>query len=97
MAVEVKTMEVKKTQQLATPANANTKEASHNSRQWRTFLSDIKAEFKKISWTSPEELTLYTKIVVAGTVLFGLGIYVMDLAIQACLSSFGFVLRLIGG
>lgn len=97
MAVEVKTMEVKKTQQLAAPANANTKDAPVKSGQWTSFLGDIKSEFKKISWTTPEELALYTKLVVAGTFLFGMGIYVMDLVIQACLSSLGFVLRLIGG
>lgn len=97
MAVEVKSMEVKKNQQLAAPANANTKDASVKVRQWSGFLGDIKSEFNKISWTTPEELTLYTKIVVAATFLFGMGIYVMDIAIQVCLSSLEFVLRLIGG
>lgn len=97
MAVEVKTMEVKKNQQLAAPANANTKETSSKARQWSGFLGDIKSEFTKISWTTPEELTLYTKIVVAGTFLFGMGIYFMDLAIQVCLGSLEYVLRLIAG
>lgn len=97
MAVEVKTMEVKKSQQLAAPANAHAKDTSVQSRQWQGFLGDIKSEFKKISWTTPEELTLYTKIVVVGTFLFGMGIYFMDLIIQVCLHSLGFVLRLIGG
>lgn len=96
MAVEVKTMETKKTQ-LAAPANANTNESSIVSGQWHGFFGDVKSEFKKITWTSPEELVSYTKIVVAATFLLGMGIYLMDLAIQLCLASLGFVLRLIGG
>jgi len=96
VAVEVKTMETKKTQ-LAAPANANINESSIVSGQWKGFLGDIKSEFKKITWTNSEELVSYTKIVVATTFLFGMGIYLMDLAIQLCLASLGFVLRLIGG
>ncbi|MBA3815512.1 MAG: preprotein translocase subunit SecE [Parachlamydiaceae bacterium] len=89
-------METKKTQ-LAAPANANTNESSIRSGQWKGFLGDVKSEFNKITWTSSEELVSYTKIVVATTFLFGMGIYLMDLAIQLCLASLGFVLRLIGG
>jgi preprotein translocase subunit SecE len=96
VAVDVKTMDVKKTQ-LAVPANANTTEASTASRQWQGFLGDIKSEFKKITWTSPEELISYTKIVVIATFVLGMGIYLIDLAIQLCLASLEFVLRLIGG
>jgi preprotein translocase subunit SecE len=97
VAVEVKTMEVKKSQQPATSLNAPAKDVSEKTRRWGEFLADIKSEFKKISWTSPEELTLYTKIVVGATILFGLGLYVLDLAIQVCINSLGFVLHLIGG
>lgn len=96
MAVEVKTMEIKKTQ-LAAPANVNTYESTLASGQWQGFLGDVKSEFKKITWTDSEELVSYTKIVIVATFLLGMGIYVMDLAIQLCLTSFGFVLRLIGG
>jgi preprotein translocase subunit SecE len=96
VAVEVKTMETKKTQ-LATPANVNANQSSIVSGQWQGFLGDVKSEFKKITWTSPEELVSYTKIVVAATFLLGMGIYVMDLAIQLCLAGLGVVLRLIGG
>lgn len=99
MAVEVKTMEVKKTQQqqLSKPINGNAKEAAVKAGQWKSFLANIKAEFKKISWTSPEELRTYSKIVVATTFFFGMGIYFMDLAIQIVLNSLGFVMRLLGG
>lgn len=96
VAVEVKTMEIKKTQ-LAAPANVNTHESTVASGQWQGFLGDVKSEFKKITWTDSEELASYTKIVVIATFLLGMGIYLMDLAIQLCLTILGFVLHLIGG
>lgn len=92
MAVEVNTMEVKKTQQLAKPVAATQVETAEKSGQWRNFLGDIKDEFKKISWTSPEELRTYTKIVVAGTIIFGMGIYLMDLTIQGVLSGLNYLM-----
>lgn len=95
MAVEVKTMEIKKTQQLAKPVAAEATETVVKTGQWRNFLGDIKDEFKKISWTSPEELRSYTKIVVAGTFLLGMGIYLMDLTIQGVLSGLNFLMRLL--
>lgn len=91
-------MEVKKNQQqLATSSNVPAKETSSKAQRWGEFVGDIKTEFKKISWTSPEELTLYTKIVVLATFLSGMGLYVLDIAIQICMNSLGFVLHLIGG
>lgn len=97
MAVEVKTMEVKKTQQVSKPVGANPKEAAIKAGQWKDFFGDIKSEFKKINWTSPEELRAYTKIVVGMTFFFGMGIYAIDLIIQFILSGMGFLIRLIGG
>jgi preprotein translocase subunit SecE len=97
MAVEVKAMEVKKTQQISKPAGSAETDAAVKAGQWRDFLGDIKSEFKKITWTNPEELKTYTKLVVAATFLFGMGIYVMDLAIQTVLNVLGFMMRLIGG
>jgi len=67
------------------------------SGQWKNFLGDIKDEFKKISWTSPEELRAYTKIVVAMTFTFGMGIYLLDIVIQTFLSGLNAFMRLIGG
>lgn len=97
MAAEVKAMEIKKSQQLAKPVSASATEAPSKAGDWKDVLGNIKAEFGKISWTTPEELSAYTKIVVAGTFLFGMGIYVMDLVIQLVLNSLSFVMRLIGG
>ena len=39
------------------------------------YLEDIKAEFKKVSWTSREELQVYTKVVVGATFVFGMSVY----------------------
>lgn len=95
MAVEVKTMEVKKSQQIS--AHTEAKEASRKAWSLRDFIGDVKSELKKITWTSPEELRAYTKIVVAASFLFGLGIYVVDLIIQTVLNGLEFLVRLIGG
>lgn len=100
MAVDVNTMEIKKNQELSRTAispSAKEKETVVKAGQWQNFLGDLKDEFSKISWTSPDELKTYTKIVVAGTFLFGMGIYFMDLIIQAVLNGFESLIRLIGG
>jgi preprotein translocase subunit SecE len=96
MAVDVNMVEVKKTQELSKPA-VKTAETVEKASQWQNFLGDLKDEFRKISWTSPEELATYTKIVVIGTFVFGMGIYLMDLTIQGVLAGLGSLIRLIGG
>ncbi len=80
-------MEVKKTQQgaapTATPKEIPSKEVTSKEaagKGWiQEFMGDIKDELKKISWTSPEELKVYTQIVVGATFFFGMGIYFIDL------------------
>lgn len=49
------------------------------------FLQELKTELKKVSWTSPAELKLSTKIVIGATFAFGLGIYLVDLMIKGVL------------
>jgi len=95
VATEVKAMDVKKTQQIAT--GSATKEAAAPKRKARDVIGDIKAELMKISWTSPEELKTYTKIVVGATFFCGIGLYVMDLLIQNTLNLIEGALRLIVG
>lgn len=95
MVAEVKTMEIKKSQQLTKPTNTEAREVSLKGSQWIDFFGDIKAEFLKITWTSPEELTTYTKIVVGMTVFLGMGIYFMDLIIQFSLGVIDNLIRLI--
>lgn len=81
---------VKKTEQAAvsTPLSR---------RKVRNFVEEIKAEIKQITWTSRDELLLYTKLIVASTFLFGMGIYLVDLGIQGCLNLLVWLTRVIIG
>lgn len=88
-------MELKKTQQLTTTPSS--KEASEPGTQAKDFITDIKAEFGKISWTDPEELRVYTKMVVGATFIIGMGIYVVDLLIQGVLNSLSYGIHLLFG
>lgn len=96
--MEVKPMEVKKNQQIAAPASKDKeKEALLNAWKPQEFIGEIKDELKKISWTSPAELKVYTQIVVGATFFFGMGIYILDLFIQGVLNGLAMAIRLIGG
>ena len=50
-----------------------------------TFISELKDELKKVSWTTKPELTSATKTVVASVFCFGIGIYFVDLVIKGAL------------
>lgn len=89
-------MEVKKGPQLVKSPELTVKEESTQRVHFQDFLKDVKSEFTKITWTSPEELKAYTKIVVMATLFLGVGIYLMDLAIHFTLNILGFLVRLIG-
>lgn len=104
MAIEANSIEIKKPQQMGKPqqvetsvASTQSKQASDRAGQISEFFSQTKAEFGKISWTSPAELRAYTKIVVGTTFVFGMGIYLMDLGIQLVLNTLGIVMRFLGG
>lgn len=81
MTLELKAMDVKKHEPLIA-----TKGSEVRSFKMLAFFGNIKEEFSKITWTSPEELRLYTKVVVAATFLLGLAIYSIDLVIQGGLA-----------
>jgi preprotein translocase subunit SecE len=95
MVMEVKPMEIKKTQQTVTTVSTKENQAT----QWKPqeLVGEIKDEFKKISWTSPEELKTYTQIVVGATFFFGIGIYVIDLFIHSLLNGLALGIRFISG
>lgn len=96
MVVEVKAMEPKKNQQAALHAPKDKEAVTLPKKmQFADFIGEIKAELKRISWTSPEELKTYTKIVVGATFFCGMGIYFMDLLIQAGLWILESALRLV--
>ena len=95
MTVEAKVMEVKKTQQAPVPT---AKEAAPIKKtSILDFVGNIKEEFNKITWTSPDELRAYTKIVVGATFIFGMGIYFIDLGIRSVLNLLGFIFQFIFG
>lgn len=49
------------------------------------WIQELKDELKKVSWTTKQELTTCTKIVVGSILLFGMGIYLIDLSIKGIL------------
>ncbi len=61
------------------------------------YLRELKEELRKVTWTSKEELIVFTKIVVGATFALGLGIYGVDLLIKGGLNGFGTLVRLIFG
>ena len=61
------------------------------------FFGDVKQELKRISWTKPDELKSYTKVVLAMVFIFGLSIYFMDLAASTILSKVGLIFRFLIG
>ncbi len=95
MVVEVKRMEVKKTQR-EIPSIAETKTVSRKSKFF-DFVEEIKSEFKAINWTSREELKTYTQITVGATFIFGMMIYFADIAIQIVLGLLTHIVRAIFG
>jgi len=94
MAADVKTMEVKKTQQLTSDVSRDT---TVSTKKAKSFLADVKLEITKISWTTPEELRTYTKIVVIATFAMGIGVYMIDVFIQLFLGTLEGIIRMIGG
>jgi preprotein translocase subunit SecE len=91
VVVNVKSVDTKKTRKGASASSSTpAKQATH-------FFADVKSEFKKITWTSKEELQMYTKIVVGATFLCGMGVYFIDLLIRGGLSTLEGLARLIFG
>lgn len=102
MAVELDTMEVKKTQQLTSESPKSLRDLPVGERVSGTtkvteFLGDVKGELSKINWTTADELRTYTKVVIASTFCFGMGVYLADLMIQLLLGTLESTIRLIGG
>lgn len=61
------------------------------------YVGDVKAELKKVTWTTQDELKVYTKIVVLATFLCGMGTFLADVFIQGVLNGMSMIVRLITG
>ncbi len=66
-------------------------------RQGFDVIEDVKTELKRVTWTSKEELQVYTKIVVGATFTVGMLVYTTDIVIKTALETINFVLRAFGG
>ena len=60
-----------------------------------TFFEDVKAEFRKITWTEGNEVATYAKAVVYSTFTFGLLIYFADLFINRVIGGMDAIFKLI--
>lgn len=54
-------------------------------RQLFAWINGLKEELKRVSWTTKSELVFCTKVVLGSTLVFGLGIYLVDLVIKGVL------------
>ena len=69
--------------------------AKQKKKKRGSFFQGMKEEMKKVSWTTKEELTTCTKIVIGAIFALGLSIYVVDLFIRYVLQGMGSLIRLI--
>lgn len=65
----------------------NTKKNAKKPKNPLTFISELKEELKKVSWTTKSELLSATKIVILSMFGFGIGIYLVDLLIKGVLEA----------
>jgi preprotein translocase subunit SecE len=94
MVTEIKPMDAKKTRLPTTTPEA--KEVTLSGWKPRELVGQMKEEIRKITWTSPQELKVYTQIVVGATFAFGMTIYLLDLLIQSSLDGLAFIMRWMG-
>jgi preprotein translocase subunit SecE len=78
-------------------SDAPAQQASNKKKSASSFVQELKEELKKVSWTTKQELRLSIKVVIGATFLFGLGIYLFDLAIKGALDFIALVVHFIFG
>lgn len=93
MSTEVKTMEIKKQER----EERSVQTADTKKFKLRDWIEQIKQEIQAVEWTSPEELRVYTQIVVGATFFFGMGVYLVDLSIHGFLHLLTWISRLLVG
>ena len=64
------------------PAPSEREKAMNDKIRWYkrfgNFLKDVRAELKKVTWPSKNEVTSTTIVVIAATIFFGFYLFFMD-------------------
>jgi preprotein translocase subunit SecE len=92
MAIGVKMLEDKKIEK-----SVQTVKPTTTTKVNTSYLSEIKTEFSKITWTTKDELIFYTKLVVGATFVSGIAVYIVDLSIRSVLNSLETIVKFIFG
>lgn len=93
VATTSRTMDLKKDQR----ESAVREDQLLKKHKTRDYIEEVKGEFNSITWTSKDELRLYTQIVIGSTFFLGLGVYLIDLSIQTVLNSLTWLTRITVG
>jgi len=96
VGVSVKAMDTNKSNKAGKP-QVQSVSTGKSTGKAANYFTEVKAEFGKITWTQKDELAVYTKIVVAATLVCGIGVYFVDLGIQAFLTGLEYSIRLVTG
>lgn len=62
-----------------------------------SYISEMKEELSKVSWTTKDELKNLAKIVIGATFVFGIGVYLSDLVVKGALDGLLTIVRAIWG
>jgi len=55
-------------------------------KRFVNFLKEVKAEIKKVTWPSRNEVTSTTVVVIAATIFFGFYLFLMDVVFSWVIS-----------
>lgn len=110
MTADSKAMEIKKTQTpltqpapvvpKKTPTQTSTSTpptAKFGLKNILDYIDDIKTEFYKITWTTREELIVYTQIVVVATFLMGIAVFFVDVLLQSAMALLRMIVQALFG
>lgn len=78
-------------------AQSQAQDSKGSLRKAGDYFGEVKQEIKRITWTSKEELRVYTKIVVGATFSLGLMIYGVDVFIRSVLAGLSNMVHWIAG
>lgn len=76
-----------------TASSKLSKHVTGQKKKKNSFLAGVKQEIKKVTWTKKGELWKLTRVVLAAVLLFGAGIYLVDLVVKSCLDLLRYLVR----